>query len=171
MLAHQGPKLRTASRLVPARPNAGETSRRPLVMPLRRAADLPLYRSRWGVRPGSCVVQSQACVRADKGVCERFRTFSSCARPFGLLHPTARVSFAGSYLEGFKGQRARTILRVVFFVGSKVLKVRPRVPWSSRVFATNAEWSLKSSSLIRADDLTIAIARVEANVQKASSLP
>ena len=69
-----------------------------------------------------------------------------------------------------KAKEPELFLRVGF-VGSKVLKVRSRVPWSSRVFATNAEWSLKSSSLIRADDLTIAIARVEANVQNVSSLP
>ena len=170
MLAHQGPKLRTALRWIPARYCAGETSRRPLGHATEAGGRPALNQGRWDVRPGSFVVQMQACVRADKGGCERFRTFSSCARPFGLLHPTARVSFAGSYLEGFKGQRARTILRVVF-VGSKVLKERSRVPWSSRVFATNAEWSLKSSSLIRADDLTIAIASVEANVQNVSSLP
>ena len=122
------------------------------------------------MRPGSCVVQSQACVRADKGGCERFRTFSSCARPIGLLRPTARVVFAGSNLEDLKAKEPNLFLRVIF-VGSIVLKARSRTSWSSHVFDTYAEWSLKSSSLIRADDLTVAIARVEAKVQKASSLP
>ena len=123
------------------------------------------------MRPGSCTVQSQACVRADKGVCEIFSHFLLVCAAIRLVAPDRTCVICGEvYLEGLKGQRARTILRVVF-VGSKVLKVRSRVPWSSRVFATNAEWSLKSSSLIRADDLTIAIARVEANVQNVSSLP
>ena len=112
----------------------------------------------------------QACVRANKGGCERFRTFSACAWPIGLLRPTARVVFAGSNLEDLKAKEPNLFLRVIF-VGSIVLKARSRTSWSSHVFDTYAEWSLKSSSLIRADDLTIAIARVEANVQKASSLP
>ena len=71
--------------------------------------------------------------------CERFRTFSSCARPFGLLHPTARVSFAGSYLEGFKGQRARTSLRVAFVLDPKFCWRGHGVPWSPPVFATVAD--------------------------------
>ena len=81
-----------------------------------------------------------------------------------------RVICGEFYLEGFEGQRARTILRVVFvWIQSSEGEVTEcRGPL---VFATNAEWSLKSSSLIRADDLTIAIASVEANDQNVSSLP
>ena len=81
-----------------------------------------------------------------------------------------RVICGEFYLEGFEGQRAITILRVVFvWIQSSEGEVTEyRGPL---VFATNAEWSLKSSSLIRADDLTIAIASVEANVQNVSSLP
>ena len=87
-----------------------------------------------------------------------------------LVAPDRTCVICGGNLEDLKAKEPNLFLRVIF-VGSIVLKARSRTSWSSHVFDTYAEWSLKSSSLIRADDLTIAIARVEANVQKASSLP
>ena len=104
--------------------------------------------------------------------CERFSHFLLVCAAIRLVAPDrTRVICGIFYLEGFEGQRAITILRVAFLFWIQSSEGEVTECRGPLVFATNAEWSLKSSSLIRADDLTIAIARVEANVQKASSLP
>ena len=50
----------------------------------------------------------------QKAGCERFRTFSACAWPVGLLHPTAREVFAGTNLEDVMAKVPNWFLRVIF---------------------------------------------------------
>ena len=146
-------------------------ARGPRCQPPRRSPSrsrLPRDNARAG-RPRRHEGQA-ASVGSDTRSCERFRTFSACAWPIGLLRPTARVVFAGSNVEDLKAKEPNWFFtRNLCWIHKS--KARSRTSWSSHVFDTSAEWSLKSSSLIRADDLTVAIARVEAKVQKASSLP
>ena len=84
------------------------------------------------MRPGSCVVQSQACVRADKGGCERFSHFLLVCAAIRLVAPDrTRVICGIFYLEGQEGQRARTSLRVAFVLDPKFCWRGHGVPWSS----------------------------------------